>query len=114
MKVCTVSYLSQAGDLVAIPFKKELEDQDEDFRIIPGFEFVFESNGAMHYRNRRTLALDQTMGDVVLDITRVEMGILTRLTEADLRNRSSMEEAVSLCGQLDCLLALVMVSKENN
>ena len=54
------------------------------------------------------------MRDVVLDITRVEMGILTRLTEAVLRNRSSMEEAVSLCGQLDCLLALVMVSKENN
>ena len=81
MKVCTVSYLSQAGDLVAIPFKKELEDQDEDFRIIPGFEFVFESNGAMYYRNRRTLASDQTMGEVVLDITRVEMGILTRLTE---------------------------------
>ena len=54
------------------------------------------------------------MGDVVLDITRVEMGILTRLTGAVIRNRSSMQEAVSLCGQLDCLLPLAMVSKENN
>ena len=114
MKVCTVCYLPQVGYLIAIPYKKELEDQGVDFRNIPSFEFVFESNGAMHYRNRRTLALDQTMGDVVLDITRVEMGILSRLTEAVLRNRNSMEEAVSLCGQLDCLLALAMVSKENN
>jgi len=114
MKVCTVCYLPQVGYLIAIPYKKELEDQGVDFRSIPGFEFVFESNGAMHYRNRRTLALDQTMGDVVLDITKVEMGILSRLTEAVLRNRNSMEEAVSLCGQLDCLLALAMVSKENN
>ena len=43
---------------MAIPFKKELENQGVDFRNIPGFEFVIEINGAMHYSNRRTLVLD--------------------------------------------------------
>ena len=73
--------------------------------VKPGVDQELDEERRLH-----NALMDQTMGEVVLDITRVEMGILTKLTEVVLRNRSSMQEAVNLFGKLDCLLA----SKENN
>ena len=114
VKACTVCYIPHVGFLVAMPYKKALEDQGLDFQNIPDFEFQFESNGAMHYRNNCTRSLDHKLGDVMLDITRLEMRVTSQLTELVLDRRASLDRAVSLCGQLDCLLALAVVSRQNN
>ena len=54
------------------------------------------------------------MGDVVVDIKKLEAGIINRLTEVILRSRTVLEVMVTYCAQLDCLIALSQVSKEQN
>ena len=78
---CTVCYIPHVGYLVAMPFKQAVAEQGFDYKNIPGYQFMFENNGAMHYRNECTESLDEKLGDVVLDITRIETRIQAQLTE---------------------------------
>ena len=113
-KACTICYLPHIGYLIAVPSNKALLESGVDYKNVDGLEFVFESNNTLHYRNTRTRGLDVNIGDVVLDITKLETQIISRLTEAILRNRVSLEKIVSYCAHLDCLLALSQVCKEHN
>ena len=91
---CTVCYIPHVGFLVAMPFKKALAEQGFDYKSIPGYQFIFENNGAMHYRSECTESLDEKLGDVVLDITRIEMRIQAQLTEEVLDSRTCLDKAI--------------------
>ena len=113
LNVCTICYLPHVGYLIAVPSSKQLTE-NLDYKNIPGLEFVFESNNTIHFRNNRTRLLDTNVGDVVLDITKLETKIITRISEALLRERNSLEKIVASCAHLDSLLALSQVCKERN
>ena len=91
---CTVCYIPHVGYLVAMPFKQNLVEQGFDYENIPGYQFMFENNKVMHYRNECTESLDENLGDVVLDITRIETRIQAQLTEQVLDARTCLDEAI--------------------
>lgn len=109
---CSVEYVPHVGFLLSLFDENEV--WNVDFRNIPGLEYVFESSNQHHYRNDRTRALDSSIGDVVVDIKKLEASIISRLSEVILKNRSVLEVIVNYCAQLDCLIALSQVSKEHN
>ena len=113
MNVFTICYLPHVGYLIAVSASKQLKEM-VDYKNLPDLEFVFESNNTIHYRNARTRMLDTTVGDVYLDITKMETSIITRLSEALLKERDSLEKIVTYCAHLDCLLALSQVSRDRN
>ena len=91
---CTVCYIPHVGYLVAMPIKKTAEELGFDYKNIPGYKFMFENNGAMHYRNDCTESLDEKLGDVVLDITEIETRIQAQLTEQVLDARTCLDKAI--------------------
>ena len=91
---CNVCYIPHVGYLVAMPFKQAVAEQGFDYKNIPGYQFMFENNDAMHYRNECTESLDEKLGDVVLDITRIETRIQAQLTEQVLNARICLDKAI--------------------
>ena len=91
---CTCTYIPHVGFLVVLPHKPRLEEAGLDYRNIPNFEFMFESTGEMYYRNATSKSLDARLGDVMLEITRVEMRILSQLTDRVLDARADLDRAV--------------------
>ena len=91
---CTVCYIPHVGYLVAMPFKQVVAEQGFDYKNIPGYHFMFENNDVMHYRNECTESLDEKLGDVVLDITRIETRIQAQLTEQVLDARICLDKAI--------------------
>ena len=113
MNIFTICYLPHVGYLIAVSSNQQLKDK-VDYKNLPDLEFVFESNNTIHYRNARTRLLDATVGDVYLDITKLESKWRTRISEALLQKRDSLEMIVNFCAQLDCLLALSQVCRDRN
>jgi len=111
---CVVSYIPHVGYLVAMPIKRALQEQGFDYHNIPGYHFMFENNGAAHYKNECTDSLDEKLGDVVLDITRTEMAIMAQVSNEVLQAGTCLDKAIRACAEVDCLLAMAIVGKENN
>ena len=91
---CTVCYIPHVGYLMAMPFKQTVVEQGFDYKNIPGYKFMFENKGAMHYRNECTESLDDKLGDVALDITRIETEIQAKLTEQVMDARTCLDKAI--------------------
>ena len=113
MNVFTFCYLPHVGYLIAVSSSQKLKE-NVDYKNLPDLEFVFESNNTIHFRNARTRMLDTTVGDVHQDIIKMETVYTTRLSEALLKQRNSLENIVTYCAHLDCLLALSYVCRERN
>ena len=113
VNIFTIEYLPHHGFLVAVPSSQQLKEK-VDFKNLPGLEFVFESNNTIHFRNARTRLLHTTVGDIYLDITKLETQIINNLSEAVLKKRDSLEKIVICCAHLDCLLALSHVCRDRN
>ena len=111
---CRYWYLPNIGFLLTIPFNQNLLNQGIDPHNIEGLEFVFETNNTKYYRNTRTKSLDALYGDVKIDITSLETKVINRLSECILTNCGSLETIVTFCAQLDCLLSVSQVVKEQN
>ena len=91
---CNVCYIPHVGYLVAIPFKQAVAEQGFDYKNIPGYTFMFENNGSMHYRSECTESLDEKLGDVALDITQIETQIQAQLTEQVMDARTCLDKAI--------------------
>ena len=91
---CVVSYIPHVGYLVAMPIKRALQEQGFDYHNIPGYHFMFENNGAAHYKNECTDSLDEKLGDVVLDITRTEMAIMAQVSNEVLQAGTCLDKAI--------------------
>ena len=113
MNVFTFCYLPHVGYLIAVSSSQQLKE-NVDYKNLPDLEFVFESNNTIHFRNAKTRMLDTTWGDVHQDIIKIETIYITRLSEALLKQRNSLENIVTFCAHLDCLLALSHVCRERN
>ena len=110
---CTAVYLPHIGFLVAVP-RESLENPDMNVLSDHGYEYVFESATSHHFRTTRTRSMDAKFGDVMLEIIKREAAIITRLTEIILKKRTSLEAIVTYCAQLDCLISMSQVCREQN
>ncbi|XP_069675709.1 mutS protein homolog 5-like isoform X6 [Periplaneta americana] len=75
-------------------------------------EFKLESVG--HYKNVRCHELDDVVGDTIVEISNHESRILLGLVQYIQERISPMQKIIKMASELDCLIALAMVAKENN
>ncbi|KAI8509953.1 mutS protein [Branchiostoma belcheri] len=95
---CNVIYLPQLGYLLAIPCTSQIKEED-NFHM-PGLEFVFLSNGMVHYKSASTR--DH------------ETSIMHKLQNTILDHASVLLDVMDCVAEMDCLIAFASVAKDNN
>ena len=110
----SVIYLPHVGFLICFYYDDLLERKGVDYRHLEDLDFMFENDDMMYYRNDRTRQLDRELGDVVLEIIKIETAIFLRLAESILNNRYQLEQVVTTIGQLDCMMSLALVGRDLN
>ncbi|XP_064476724.1 mutS protein homolog 5-like [Ornithodoros turicata] len=105
---CQVVYIPQIGYLVNFP------TDDMVGLHLPDLQFLFESDGKMFYKSPTTRGLDAMLGDTLCEIMDRETEIMQSLQGRVLEIAGLLVEAVSVCGELDALLSLVLTAKEHN
>lgn len=109
---CNVIYLPQLGYLLAIP-KMERMESEADYAI-PGLEFMFLSNGMLHYKSASTRELDTLLGDTQCEITDQENSIMHKLQNTILEHSRVLIDVMDLCAELDCLVTLAQCARDYN
>ncbi|KAM3615167.1 uncharacterized protein V6R79_024370 [Siganus canaliculatus] len=108
---CCVIYIPLIGFLLSVPRLPSMVDV-EDFEI-EELDFMFLSEGRLHYRSQRTKELDGLLGDLYCDIREMETSVMTQLQNATLERSSSLYKVLDLIAELDCLMALSSASQEH-
>ncbi|KAI4884232.1 hypothetical protein NFI96_011607, partial [Prochilodus magdalenae] len=107
---CTVIYIPLIGFLLSVPRLPGMVEK-ESFEI-EGLDFIFVSEDRLHYRSARTKELDSTLGDLHCDIKDMETAVMMQLQAAILQRSSCLYKVLSLCAELDCLMALAKASQD--
>ncbi|XP_069675705.1 mutS protein homolog 5-like isoform X2 [Periplaneta americana] len=112
IRECNVVYIPEIGYLLALPAWKD-NMIDEDW-IVPNLDFMFKLESVGHYKNVRCHELDDVVGDTIVEISNHESRILLGLVQYIQERISPMQKIIKMASELDCLIALAMVAKENN
>ncbi|XP_069054805.1 mutS protein homolog 5 isoform X2 [Lepisosteus oculatus] len=107
---CSVIYIPLIGFLLSVPRLPSMADK-EDF-VIQGLDFMFLSGDRLHYRSERTKELDSMLGDLHCDIRDLETAVVTQLEAKVLERTQCLYRVMEFSAQLDCLIALALVSRE--
>ncbi|KAJ9576026.1 hypothetical protein L9F63_007126, partial [Diploptera punctata] len=67
-----------------------------------------------HYKSARCHELDEMLGDTLVDIMKLESQILLRLVQFIQQRITPIHKLVKKAAELDCLIALSSVARENN
>ncbi|XP_035698854.1 mutS protein homolog 5-like [Branchiostoma floridae] len=110
---CNVIYLPQLGYLLAIPCTSQIIKEEEKYHM-PGLEFVFLSNGMVHYKSASTRELDALLGDTQCEITDHETSIMHKLQNTILDHATVLLDVMECVAEMDCLIAFASVAKDNN
>ncbi|XP_018416134.1 PREDICTED: mutS protein homolog 5 [Nanorana parkeri] len=108
---CSVIYIPLIGFLLSIDRLDFMKDKS-DFEI-EGLEFVFLAEGRLHYRSARTKELDAVLGDLHFEIRDHETMIMHQLQTLILDRSAVLHKVTEYVGQLDALLAMAVVAREN-
>ncbi|XP_056329836.1 mutS protein homolog 5 [Danio aesculapii] len=108
---CSVIYMPLIGFLLTVPRLPTMLDK-QSFEIA-GLDFIFLSKDQLHYRSTRTKELDSMLGDLHCDILDLEMAVMRKLQASVLQRSDCMYKVMSLCAELDCLIALAQASREH-
>ncbi|XP_067220517.1 mutS protein homolog 5 [Chanodichthys erythropterus] len=108
---CSVIYMPLIGFLLSLPRLPSMLDK-ESFEI-EGLDFIFLSKDRLHYRSTRTKELDSMLGDLHCDILDMEMALMRKLQASVLQRSESLHKVMSLCAELDCLIALAQASRDH-
>ncbi|XP_056396503.1 mutS protein homolog 5 isoform X2 [Hyla sarda] len=108
---CCVIYIPLIGFLLSIERLPFMQDKS-DFEI-KGLDFMFLSEGRLHYRSARTKELDTVLGDLLCDIRDHETIIMHQLQTLILERSTVLYEVTEYVGQLDALLAMAVSAREN-
>nr|CAD7445575.1 unnamed protein product [Timema bartmani] len=111
IQACSMIYIPEIGFLVALPFWKDCM-QTEDFQI-QSLELMFIAGEVAHYKTKRCRELDSTLGDILLQISEQESRIILKLVDFVQEKLLPLHEILKLGAELDCLIALAAVAKEN-
>ncbi|KAK1786485.1 hypothetical protein P4O66_018161 [Electrophorus voltai] len=132
---CSVIYIPLIGFLLSVPRLPSMVEK-ETFEI-EGLDFIFVSEDRLHYRSARTKELDNMLGDLHCDIrgelgakldyqptllhanrhvrwcvSDMETAVMTQLQATVLQRASCLCKVLSLCAELDCLMALAQASQD--
>ncbi|XP_072134230.1 mutS protein homolog 5 [Mobula birostris] len=109
---CCVIYIPLIGFLLTIPRLPSMVDKD-DFEM-EGLDFMFLSEGRLHYRSARTKELDTMLGDLHCEIRDLETAVMYQLQAKVLEKSTVLYDVMEYTAQLDCLIAMAVVARENN
>ncbi|XP_062077682.1 DNA mismatch repair protein MSH5 isoform X3 [Humulus lupulus] len=110
-----IVYINQIGYLLCI-----MEEQIDDITLekIQYFVFAFSDvdgeTKRFFYRTPKTQELDNLLGDIYHKILDMERAIIRDLVSHILLFSRHLHEAVNFTAELDCLLSLALVARQNN
>ncbi|CAH9108394.1 unnamed protein product [Cuscuta epithymum] len=110
-----IVYMHQIGFLFCI-FNKKLDEEMQEKP--PDFEFSFfdedGDNKKFFYRTSKTRELDTLLGDIYHKILDMERAITRDIVSHVLQFVVPIHNAVNFAAELDCLLSLALVARQNN
>ncbi|XP_075731249.1 mutS protein homolog 5-like isoform X2 [Rhipicephalus microplus] len=104
---CQVVYLPQIGYLLTIA--EDAPGTDE-----PSLQFMFSCDNKSYFKTGTMKTLDSLLGDTLYEIIDRETEIMHKVQNMILEVAEAFLEAVSACGELDALLCLALVAREQN
>ncbi|KAM8937623.1 mutS protein homolog 5 isoform 1-T2 [Lycaon pictus] len=107
---CSVIYIPLIGFLLSIPRLPSMAEAS-DFEI-EGLDFMFLSEGKLHYRSARTKELDALLGDLHCDIRDQETLLMHQLQCQVLARAAVFTRVLDLASRLDVLLALTSAARD--
>ncbi|XP_015088878.1 DNA mismatch repair protein MSH5 isoform X2 [Solanum pennellii] len=111
----SIIYLHQIGYLMCI-FNEKLGE--EMLETLQDYEFAFADEEGEHrrffYHTAKTKELDNLLGDIYHKILDMERAITRDLVSHILQFSVHVHKAVSFAAELDCILALALVARQNN
>uniref|UniRef100_A0A8C2HKR3 MutS protein homolog 5 n=1 Tax=Cyprinus carpio TaxID=7962 RepID=A0A8C2HKR3_CYPCA len=108
---CSIIYIPLIGFLLSVPRLPTMLDK-QSFEI-EGLDFMFLSKDQLHYRSARTKELDSMLGDLHCDTLDLEMVVMRKLQASVLQRSHCLYKVMSLCAELDCLIALAQASLDH-
>ncbi|XP_055807390.1 DNA mismatch repair protein MSH5 isoform X8 [Solanum dulcamara] len=113
--VPSIIYIHQIGYLMCI-FNEKLGE--EMLESLQDYEFAFADEEGEHrrffYHTAKTKELDNLLGDIYHKILDMERAITRDLVSHILQFSVHVHKAVSFAAELDCILALALVARQNN
>ncbi|CAH9118028.1 unnamed protein product [Cuscuta europaea] len=110
-----IVYMHQIGFLFCI-FNRKLDEEMQEKP--PDFEFSFVDedgdNKKFFYRTSKTRELDTLLGDIYHKILDMERAITRDIVSHVLQFVVPIHNAVNFAAELDCLLSLSLVARQNN
>ncbi|KAH0955065.1 hypothetical protein HN011_005583 [Eciton burchellii] len=108
---CKMVYIPNIGYLLAIT---EWNPSPADKINLENLEFKFVSKNVRYYKSPGAKELDNTVGDIMLRISKRESYIILKLVKYITKHSASILNAIRLCAELDMLLAFYVVAREHN
>ncbi|CAL5095633.1 unnamed protein product [Urochloa decumbens] len=109
-----IVYVHQIGYLMCF-----FDEKISDALLVglPDYEFAFSEEGQerrFYYHTQKTRELDNLLGDIYHKILDMERAIMRDLVCRVLQFLPEMTKAVNFAAELDCILSLVVVARQNN
>ncbi|KAL4579994.1 hypothetical protein LXL04_016166 [Taraxacum kok-saghyz] len=108
-------YINQIGYLMCI-FEQKLDELA--LQKLQDYEFAFSDEDGdakkFYYRNSKTRELDSLLGDIYHKILDMERAITRDLVSHILESTLHLIKGVNFAAELDCLLSLALVARQNN
>lgn len=116
MDSCTMVYVPQIGYMIAVEPWPGMPTEEEPHLLaeFSDLKFMFYTNNVPHFKSKRCLELDMSMGDTATNICEHETSIMISLSNQIISQSSLLLEVSHLACQLDCLLSLATVAKNND
>ncbi|KAM3287524.1 DNA mismatch repair protein MSH5 isoform X10 [Capsicum chacoense] len=113
--VPSIIYIHQIGYLMCI-FNEKLDE--EMLESLQDYEFAFADEEGEHrrffYHTAKTKEMDNLLGDIYHKILDMERAITRDLVSHIHQFSVHVHKAVSFAAELDCILALALVARQNN
>lgn len=103
-----VIYVPQIGFQLAIPIEEELPPSHPENPILQ-----YATNQCAYYRTKTTIEMNELLGDATPQLADRSESVLQRVASVVLRHTRFFIELTSCMAELDVLIAMTRVSKEN-
>ncbi|KAK0178249.1 hypothetical protein PV328_002219 [Microctonus aethiopoides] len=112
VETCRMIYVPDIQYCLAITSWNGPPPSDDE--EIPGLEFKFIINGMRYYKSDGARELDESLGDILLKITRRQSQIMLRLVQYVSKHIGPILHCIEYCAELDVLLSFAMVARDHN
>ncbi|CAG9538643.1 unnamed protein product [Cercopithifilaria johnstoni] len=103
----SVCYIPMFGYLLIVPknttFPSSVQDE---------IEILYETENAIHVKNKRMRQLDREIGDIKMEIIDIETNAMLKLKQFICQYDKAIRQAVYFCAMLDCIISLALTARE--